>query len=312
MKNKIKFSIIVPVYNVEKYLKECLTSLVNQTYKNYEVIIVNDGSTDNSRAIINDFNTKKFSVIEQKNQGLSSARNNGIKKAKGDYILFLDSDDYLDEKALEILSLNINGEDVIRFQLTEIDEDKKNIYNITEKPFNNLKGSEAFTKIVNFKYVENSWLYCYKTSFFKNNNFLFKENFYHEDFGLTPIILLEAKKVSCISECLYFYRKRKESIMNTKNKSKIQKKCNDLYKIGLENIEKISNCEFKSKKIILSYIANSLIIKGRELPSEDRLKYYTKLRQNNIFELMLKNTLKRKLKYIVAKYNYNLYLKVIK
>ena len=81
-----KFSIIVPVYNVEKYIKKCLDSINNQSFKDYEVIIVNDGTKDNSMDIVKDYN---FTVINQKNQGLSAARNKGVEKAKGDYILFL-------------------------------------------------------------------------------------------------------------------------------------------------------------------------------------------------------------------------------
>ena len=87
-----KYSIIIPVYDVEKYIKKCLDSVFNQTYNNYEVIVVNDGTKDNSMEIVKNYNVI---TINQKNQGLSMARNNGVKKAKGEYLLFLDSDDYL-------------------------------------------------------------------------------------------------------------------------------------------------------------------------------------------------------------------------
>ena len=99
--NKYKFSIIVPVYNVENYVDKCIKSILNQTYKNYEVIIINDGSTDNSLNIINKYkNNKKIKIITQKNKGLSNARNNGMKMATGDYLLFIDSDDYIEDKLL--------------------------------------------------------------------------------------------------------------------------------------------------------------------------------------------------------------------
>ena len=309
---KTKFSIIIPVYNVEKYIEDCLESVTNQTYKNYEVLIINDGSTDNSRKIIEKYKkNKNIKIIDQKNQGLSSARNNGVTHAKGDYILFLDSDDYLEKKALEILEKNIKDEDVIRFQTKEIDESKNIIKELKEQTFNNLKGTLAFETIVKFHYVENAWLYCYKTSFYKDNEFTFKENYYHEDFGLTPIILMKANKVSSINDCLYNYRQRKNSIMNSKYIKKSQKKCNDFYKLGIYNIELILNSKVKNKEIFLSYIANSMIIKGKELPKDYRDAYYQKLRKNNIFNFMQKNTLKRKLKWLLAKYQYNLYLKVI-
>ena len=93
-----KFSIIIPVYNVEDYIKKCLDSVFNQTYTNYEVIVVNDGTKDNSMKIVKNYDVR---IINQENQGLSMARNNGVKKAKGEYILFLDSDDYLEENTLQ-------------------------------------------------------------------------------------------------------------------------------------------------------------------------------------------------------------------
>ena len=96
-----KFSIIIPVYNVEKYLKKCLDSVFNQTYKDYEVIVVNDGTKDNSMDIVKDYDVK---VINQKNQGLSAARNAGVKKATGEYLIFLDSDDYWEKDLLKELS----------------------------------------------------------------------------------------------------------------------------------------------------------------------------------------------------------------
>lgn len=310
---KIKFSIVIPVYNVEKYLKDCLESVFNQTYNNYEVIIINDGSKDNSREIIEEYkNNKNLKIIDQRNQGLSVARNNGVKYAMGDYIIFLDSDDYLEPNALKVLQKNIKDEDIIRFQAIEVDEFKNIIRKVEEEPFNNLKGDKTFERIVKYHYIENAWLYCYNTKFYKKNKFTFKENYYHEDFGLTPIILMKASNVSSISDALYNYRQRANSIMSSKDIKKVQKKCNDMYKLGLTNIETITNTKLKNKEIILSYIANSMIIKGRELPKDYRDAYYSKLRKNNIFSFMLKDTAKRKIKYLLAKYCYNIYLKVIK
>ena len=95
---KPKFSIIVPVYNTEKYLKRCLDSIKSQSFKDYEVIIVNDGSTDNSSDIISKY---PYKIINQENLGLSRARNNGVKEASGDYLIFLDSDDYIEKDLLE-------------------------------------------------------------------------------------------------------------------------------------------------------------------------------------------------------------------
>ena len=123
---KNKFSIIVPVYNVEKYIEKCLESILNQTYDNFEIIVINDGSTDNSKKILDNYKTnKKIKIINQDNQGLSIARNNGLGAASGDYILFIDSDDYIEEELLSTLNKNINNEDLIRFQVQTVNENKE-------------------------------------------------------------------------------------------------------------------------------------------------------------------------------------------
>ena len=126
-----KYSIIIPVYNTEAYLKKCLDSIINQTYKDFEIIVVNDGTKDNSQDII-DMYVDKYEYVKsivQENQGLSVARNNGIKKARGKYFLVLDSDDYFEIGLLEELNkeLEKNGNvDLMRFQVRNIS--KNTIY----------------------------------------------------------------------------------------------------------------------------------------------------------------------------------------
>ena len=117
----MKFSIIVPIFNCQKYLTKCINSLRNQTYKNLEIICIDDGSTDNSKQIIEEFSKqdKRIKLITQQNQGVSVARNNGIKIATGEYIMFVDADDWLDFNTCEILYhilQNQNEIDIIWFQ----------------------------------------------------------------------------------------------------------------------------------------------------------------------------------------------------
>lgn len=101
----VKISVVLPVYNVANYLRKCLDSLVNQTFKDFEVICVNDGSTDLSLGILEGYavSDSRFKIINQENQGLSGARNTGIEHVQGDYVIFVDSDDWLEENALELL-----------------------------------------------------------------------------------------------------------------------------------------------------------------------------------------------------------------
>ena len=124
----MKFSIIVPVYNVEKYLSKCLDSVINQTNQDFEVIVVNDGSPDNSQKIIYEYVEKypdKIKGFIKENGGLSDARNYGIARASGEYIIFLDSDDYIDEHLLEKLDEKIKEDsnlDIIGYNLVDVNE----------------------------------------------------------------------------------------------------------------------------------------------------------------------------------------------
>lgn len=132
MKNQPKVSIIVPVYNVEKYLAKCLDSLVNQTLKDIEIICINDGSTDNSLEILNTYAQKdsRITIIDKKNEGVSAARNTGLNISKGEYIMFVDSDDYL-----ELPNVFFKEEDVvekIKYYVEnnfELEPDNKEKYN---------------------------------------------------------------------------------------------------------------------------------------------------------------------------------------
>ena len=107
MERKIKFSIVIPVYNIEKYIKKCINSILEQSYKNFEIIVVDDGSTDESNLLINSINDNRIRIIKKNNGGLSSARNEGIKYVTGDYIWFVDGDDYIEPDALNKLNIKI-------------------------------------------------------------------------------------------------------------------------------------------------------------------------------------------------------------
>ncbi len=313
MKNKIKFSIIVPVYNVEKYINKCIDSILSQTYENYEIIIVNDGSIDKTIKKLEQYkNNDKISIITQPNQGLSAARNTGIKKSKGIYLLFVDSDDYIDDKLLENINKSLDKDtDIVRFQARTVDEKYNTIKEYNEESFN-LKTDDAISKIVKYHFVETGCLYCIKKDLLIKNNLNFDVGFLHEDFGLILILLIYANKISSINYIGYNYLIRNNSIMNEKNIEKTLKKCNDLITLGIRNINIIKNSNLLSKDILLSYIANSILIKGRELDKINRKNYYKKIKQNNIDKYIIKDTLSRKIKYIILKINYNLFLRVIK
>lgn len=224
---QILYSIIIPVYNVENYLHDCLDSVLNQTYEgNYEVICVNDGSTDGSLEILDKYKEEVSSliVISQDNKGLSEARNTGLRAAKGDYIFFLDSDDWIEPNTLEVLSKNINGEDFIGFNGRRYFEDgtqEEPDMGITES---NIVGWEYYNKYAldrrKFHFVC-AVIRIYKRDFLLENNLFFEPGIYHEDNLFTPIACYYAKNVKIIPDILYVYRIRVGSITQKPNKKRI-------------------------------------------------------------------------------------------
>lgn len=211
----MKISIIVPVYNVEKYLKKCLDSLVNQKYTNYEIVIVNDGSTDNSQDIIDKYIKKYPKLIKsykKKNGGLSSARNYGINKSTGDYLLFVDSDDYLQTNSLKLLSEKLVKEksDIIVFDINTVYPN----YSIVKKTMTDEDNVKRY--IVGEPSACNKLV---KKDIFINNNIKFMENVFYEDLATMPLLALYTDKISFLNKPLYNYVQRENSIMN-------QTKCN--------------------------------------------------------------------------------------
>ena len=305
----MKFSIIVPVYNVEKYIRKCIDSILKQTYKNFEVIIVNDGSTDKSMDIVNEYTDKRLKIINQENKGLSAARNRGAGLASGDYIVFIDSDDYIEPQLLNMIQKStINSAEIIRFQARMVDEYSKVLVDMPEKSFEGLNGIDAFSIISSFKLVENAWCYVFKKDYYIKNNYCFKEGTYHEDFGLIPLVIINAVCVNSINYIGYNYVQRKGSIMNDNNYKKEVKKAFDVlghYKFLVENGQNKSD-------IYNSFIANSTILKARNLKGKEYNEYKKQLKTLGVYDNILSKTFIQKVKKILYKTILSLALKVIK
>ena len=215
-----KVSIIVPVYNVEKYLSRCLDSLVNQTLKDIEIIIVNDGSSDNSQKIINKYIDRYGSLIKlinQENQGLSIARNNGLKFATSDYIIFIDSDDWIESNMIEEMYNQIIKEnaDVVICGNNVVNENNETI----SKTFPNKYQSYDFETQMIFGNLS-AWNKIIKKSLLIDNAISFRENVWYEDIDFSFKLFVKAKKICILSKNLYNYFLRKGSIMNSNNLEK--------------------------------------------------------------------------------------------
>ena len=293
-----KYTIIIPIYNSEKYIKKCLESVINQTFNNYEVILVNDGSIDDSEKIIDEYASKYNFIkkINQKNAGVSSARNIGVEEASGEFFTFVDSDDYIDENLLQTIDENIKE---------NIDVLSYNIQGNVKPEFDLKTGEEAIVEFINKSNLFDTPVgYMYRTKYFKQNKFEYAVGKEHEDFGLTPLVITSASTVKSIKHELYHYVRREGSITKTDNYEKIIKKSNDmlyhfdfLYKTVNTNMDIDKN----TKEIFNSFLANSLIAKSHTLEKKEKKKYIEELKKRKIPDLLLSNNIKRLLKKIFIK-----------
>ena len=249
-------SVIVPVYNVESYLEECLESIIIQTYSNLEIILVNDGSTDNSGKICDLYNKKdnRIKVIHKENGGLSSARNEGLKIATGKYISFIDSDDFLLHKNVYSEMINIierENSDLVHGDALKYYSDLK------KESFNNLKNRGNFIGTLDseefFLMSLNKIIYApvcfnlYRKELLDKNKLYFKEGIYHEDEEFTPRVLLAAKKVSIYRKEFYGYRQRKNSIMTSGDNPKKGRDIIEIAETLAPYVEQIKNEELRQK-----------------------------------------------------------------
>ena len=305
-----KFSIIIPVKNTEKYIKKCIESIKKQTYKDYEIIVINDNSTDNSMNIVKEY--KDITIIENDIKGIgpSRARNLGVTKSKGEYILFLDSDDYYEEKLLENINKELDEKyNIVRFEI-KYDGIEKELKKC-QKTETYENGIEAFEKICTYSIVESPCCYAFNREYFIKNKFKFKENTLHEDFGLIPLIIIKAQKVKCINYVGYNYVIHPNSIMTSNTYDKILKKTKDFlehYKYLMRESRKIKG----NLKTFQSYLANSVILKSTNLKGKEYKEYITELKKIKVYDKLLEDTIGRKIKKRLIKINPKIYYKVVK
>lgn len=262
-----KLSIIVPVYNVEKYLPKCLESLTNQALKDIEIICVNDGSMDNSLAILKEFASKdsRIKIIDNQHQGVAKTRNTGIEQATGEYIGFVDSDDFIDIDFFEKLynSATKSNSDIA---IASILKHKKffNIYNAKYTKKETAITIQDKIKLCGDKkhFFFYAWNKIYKSSLIKNNNIEFSEGQIYEDVMFAIRALYYSNKIISVSKTKYHYVEHENSL--TKYKDKTGEKEQDLIKAYSE----------------LQEFCNS---KNIEIP--ERLNYYAKKNFGFIFNL---------------------------
>lgn len=215
-----KLSVIIPVYNVEAYLAKCVESVLAQDFADYELLLVDDGSTDNSGSMCDEYAAAHahIQVIHQQNKGLGGARNTGIEAACGDYLLFVDSDDFIKEGMFSYLYQTAveNNSDVVSFGMDYVDA-KGNVLE-SRRAFDNgtcnlhLEENPAL-----FSLDPYAWNKIYKRALFLKNDIRFPERMWYEDLCVTPKLLLCADTITLTDRVFYQYLQRDDSIMHVKN-----------------------------------------------------------------------------------------------
>lgn len=259
-------SIIIPVYNQELYIKACLDSVINQTYKNIEIIVINDGSTDNSLNILKEYKKidKRIILINQKNQGVYKARCNGIKKANGKYITFLDSDDFIDLDFVEkLLKSAINDKaDIVRCNFKYY-KDNKFINNSSKLKSGLFRKKEYEDNI--YKYIYTSFdlnsvcMQLIKKEIAVNATEKQYELKYGEDLVFNCLMIENTKSIKIISDCLYSYRTNNNSYSKTKSIDVVKNRIDDILKYTSILDDFISVWNINEKDLFKQYLCHTML-----------------------------------------------------
>lgn len=296
------FTIIVPVYKVELYLDRCVSVLLNQTFENIEIILVDDGSPDNCPSLCDAYANadSRVRVVHKKNGGLSDARNVGIIEATGKYIIFIDSDDYIDIDACErLIPYTVNGFDIIQidaFIEYENLENRRGTINPTS--YGILKWANSDKIYLGQEFLKsglekrcmpmNSWLYVFRRFFLIEFGLKFKFGILHEDEQFTPRALLKAKTVINPGIQMYHYIIREGSITQSKD---LRKNCADLYDTCWELAHSFNDIEQNLRDrfydvLVTKYLSIFYVGKiyryGKEYIHKDFVKLYAKSRRNKL------------------------------
>ena len=295
-----KVSIIIPIYNAEKYLFKCLNSIKEQTYTNIEVLMINDGSTDNSETICKEFlKDYRFCLINKKNGGVSSARNLGINRCNGEYVLFVDSDDWCDKELLKQAVQNIKSYDMLCFAYYKAYKDKNICEELKVNKNANIKKEILSNKLIG-GYL---WNKLFSTNIIKEHGIKFNESItYCEDLIFIIQYIKYVKKVNYINKALYYYRVRKNSVSNDFYSNK---------NISILNayellINEYNECDFFVNNLKFSYLLNYYKLR-KFIPKEYNVNLDIVAEEKKV--LANKST-KQKIKFNLIKYFPKVFIKL--
>ena len=279
-----KVSVIIPVYNVEKYLSECLDSVINQTLKDIEIICINDGSTDASGAILDEYakKDKRIKVFSQKNKGLSVTRNSGLQKSTGDLVYFLDSDDYISPYTLEYLinALIKDNSDIALGHVKCFGDVSADILESKQHGFDYYEKKTGVYKIGLDVRKEMSIISCnklYRKSIIDQFEIRFPEGLINEDEYWLWAYLIHCNTYSFVDENLYFYLQRPSSIMGQRSKSLKMLDILDIDCLIYDVVKKYKDITVY-KKILAELFISRILYLYPSLPSKYYEKYLYKIK----------------------------------
>ena len=308
-----KVSIIVPVYNGQDFINKCLNSLINQTYSNVEIIVINDGSTDNSLYLLKKYNDKII-LINKENSSVSDSRNLGLEKASGDYIMFCDIDDWYEKVTVEKAVCEIGNYDLLKYRETRVFSDGSSIKrkeNLAPMLYEKEKIDIVIRRLFDLSWATHIYCFIYKTEIIKKNNIRFNSKIrYAEDANFILQYLLKVKNIKVIDEYLYNYYENSNSVTN--NYSSIFKNMENLQIFRSETLKILGN---KYKKELDQFLLNLILLYLEKpfdiLKTKKEIKdYYKKICNslNGLVNDLPSNNYSKKWKILIYLIKHNRYI----
>ena len=299
-------SFVIPAYNASNIIRKAIDSIISQEESNleYELIIVDDGSNDNLEDVIKNINNSKIKFLQKDNGGVASARNYGVKNALGDYIIFVDSDDYIASTLLVDIERYIKQKyDIIKWSASIANVNGEIIKKNESFSQKELSGEEGFNKL----YGADPWLDCLWNYAIKKERMLeFPEGCYHEDFAVMPLIMLKCETMIILDKYEYFYVQTDSSIMRGNDSNKQRKKLEDIL-IHFDNLIKKANeldVSDTTKDNVGIFSANSLLVIVNDLEGENKDFFVKELKKRNIAKYIKVRNVKQLIKRILLAVQY--------
>lgn len=302
-------SFIIPAYNSSKTIKKVIDSILNQAHNDleYEIIVVDDGSTDNLRDVLKEYSPSELKYVNyyrKENGGLSSARNFGFKKSRGDYIIFVDGDDYVSKKLLKDIEPYIKkGYDLIKWNPAIVNMKEEKIEDVEIDELQEGTGEDCFNKLYGKdKLMSCVWNYAIRRDLVPE----FPEGMYHEDFATMPFVILNAKRMIVTNKIEYYYVQSSSSITRGNNKNKQKKRLVDILK-HFDNIVKSAD-ELKvsdyTKENLKIYAANALLVNVNDLTGDNKKYFIKELKKRKIAKYLKPRTFKQFLRKVIVEILY--------